>query len=742
MSRTKVKIDVLFGVLAFFLPLFLYMSTLCPTVPVGDGGELTCAAYSLGIAHPTGYPLFCLWGRIFILVLPLANIALRINMMSALFASLAAVLVFFLARELFLKMFPDGRLVVPAVALVTALIFSFSETMWSQAVQAEVYTLHAFLVAALILIMVLWRRTADGRLAYLWAFLWGLSLGNHTSVIILLGPALYMALFRGRRQGLKRHLPGMVLFFMMGISLYLYLPLRSAANPPHDWGNPETLGRLWDHVSARQYRRFFLFAFPLDVWHNLGHYVGLLIDQFGVLLFGLSLIGAMLQGAKWRGLFVLFLLIGLSNVVLSASYDIQDIEAYYLPSYLIFSLWLGLALSQGLRWLLSRHRSKAIGFVAAAVLVALAAIPLVANFSRASQRGRTIAREYGLNILSSVEPGAVLLTASDNESFPILYLHDVEGVRSDISVFDLGSTVERMRRFLGLKGVTSEGNPGRLRRMVVEQTRRPVFFTKEHMSAGTDVLQMDDLSLEPFGLVYRLRRGVDQALETQLPWAKYDSKGLESARQLRDYRIQMMVANYHLSWGEDLWVRGDTSTALEQFALAQRTLEGVEKAKIHNEMGVFFRRIGWAQGARWQFERALICPQKTRMDESHIHVNLGNLLVDLGRKDLAQKEMALALTIWPGNRTAQFNLARLRANEHLEQGRFGSAARELEKMLALDPDDATICYNLGLIYGRRLQELEKARDRFRRCLALDSDGPVGAAAKAEMVRLELQMRNE
>lgn len=742
MTKSWKKTDLFCAGLAFILPLLLYAYTLCPTVPVGDGGELTCAAHSLGIAHPTGYPLFCLWGRAYIMALPLGSVAVRVNLMSAFFASLAAFVVYLLARELYRSVFPDKPLPARLMALFAALIFSFSETMWSQAVQSEVYALHVFLVAALILVTVLWRRTTDGQLAYLWAFLWGLSFTNHTSVVFLLGAGLYLVISQWRRLGLKRCLVGMALFFVLGISLYLYLPLRSAANPPHDWGNPANLRRLWDHITARQYRQFFLFTSPVDVWNNLRHYVRLLADQFGLPLLALSLVGAVLQGARWRGLFLLFALAGLGNVLLAASYNIPDIEAYYLPSYLIFSLWLGLALALGLRWVLSRGGGSGRRFAAVAMLAALAAMSLVRNFSRASQRGVVIARDYGLNILSSVESDAILFTSADNEDFPTMYLHDVEGVRPDISLFNLASNLGRMRRFLGLSESLREENPALLRRMVVERTHRPVYFTKEHMSMRTDPLQIDDLNLMPFGLVYLLKRKDGQTLKEQLPWSRYREEQLVSSRQFRDYRARMMVANYHLSKGEDLWIREDTTAALREFALARAGIEDVDKASIHNSMGVFFRRIGWLEGAGLEYERALICHQKTRKDQSVVHVNRGNLYADQGRIDLAHKEMERALAIWPGNQKAQFNLARLRANEYMKRDQVSQAAAEFEKMLALDPDNSAVCYNLGVIYGQGLQKPLRAIECFRRCLAIDPQGAMADDAKAQMQRLERQMKKQ
>jgi hypothetical protein len=736
MSTRMTKADLLFAALAFLLPLLLYGYTLCPTVPVGDGGELICAAGGLGIAHPTGYPLFCLLGRLFGIILPVGNMAARINAMSSFFSALAALMVYFLVRELLREAFQTDGPFRQLVALIAALGFAFSETMWSQAVQAEVYALQAFLVAAILVVMVLWRRTADGRMACLLGLLWGMSFANHTSAICLLGAMLYLCISFRARLRLIGYVPELILFFLIGISLYLYLPLRSALNPPHDWGNPESLHLLWDHVTARAYRRHFLFAFPLDVLNNIRHYISLLCRQFGTMALILSLMGAVLQGIRRRGLFALFLLVVLGNVLLAASYDIQDIAPYYMPSFLIFALWMGLAASAVLGWLSSRPAAAVLRPIAIALFLLLVALSSTANFAKASQRGMTLARDYGQSILSSVEPEAILFVSSDNESFPATYLHEMEGVRPDVALFDMGSKVEAMRRFVARGASLAHIDPGQIRRLIVERTNRPINFAKEHMSAGTDPLQMEDLPLIPFGMVYRLRGEPGQIQEEQLPWSKLSEQMLENFTQYRDYRARRMMANFALSWGEDLLVRKDTSAALNRFALAQEAIEDIGIAKIHNEMGVFFRRLGWVEGAKVEFERASMCPQKTRADRSSIHVNLGNLYMDLDRADLAREEMEKALAIWPGHDQARFNLARLMAGEHLKDGHFDQAASEYEKMLALDDDNAPIWFNLGMLYAHRLEHPQRAMRCFRQYLALQPSGAAAERAREELGLLE------
>jgi tetratricopeptide (TPR) repeat protein len=729
------RITILFAVPAFLLPLLLYIYTLCPTVPVGDGGELICAAHDLGIAHPTGYPLFCLLGRTFSLLLPVNNVAVKLNLMSALLAALTVLVAFFLARETFPQLSLKDSFRVPLAALISALVLAFSRTLWSHAVQTEVYALHAFLVAVLLLILVRWLRTGDARMAHLGAFLFGLSLTNHTSAMILVVPVLFV-MVRGReRLRLREHLPGLLLFFFLGISLYLYLPWRSALQPPNDWGDPETLARLWNHLTARLYHRHFVLTWPAEMIRNLRQYVRLLIPQFGPWLFVVGFLGAWWQVRHRFILFFVFLLTWLANILLAASYGITDIDAYYLPSHLMVSLWIGMGMHAIISWAASRLGRLGVRLLASILLLVLVGSPLAANFSRASQRGMTIARDYGLNILSSVQPDAVLLAFSDNEYFPILYLHQVERIRSDVTILGLASTEAQLRRFLGQKEDVSTGDQGRLLRAVVEYSSRPVNNTKEHMSPKNDVLQATGFSLWPFGLVYRHNGASRQARGDPLPWSGYRQQAFQHLERYSDYRAVRMAANYYLSWGEDLLARGDSLAAVEKFSIAQSSIEDHRLSILHSEMAIFFRRIGWLPGAQQEFRRAMISPWKSLRDESHIHGNYGNLLAELGDGAGAQREWHQALQIWSGNWEAQFNLARFKANRSLQEGRFGEAAAEFEKMLRLDPDNPVICYNLGALYAYRLNDPLRAREYLQRCIDIDPEGAAAAAAAKELKRL-------
>ncbi len=168
----------------FIAALILYAWTLAPTVTLTDSGELIVVAYGLGIAHPPGVPLWVLLAHLASLV-PLGNIAARINFSSALFAALASAMLTLVVAELMItasylaasKRKKKGaqrskkaasrtrgedsgvsRLLVLAPAIGAGLLMAFSRTLWSYATITEVYALNTFLILVIFFLMLRWRR--------------------------------------------------------------------------------------------------------------------------------------------------------------------------------------------------------------------------------------------------------------------------------------------------------------------------------------------------------------------------------------------------------------------------------------------------------------------------------------------------------------------------------------------------------------------------------------------------------
>ena len=255
-----------------FIGLFLlYLRTLAPAVGSADTFEFQVGVARLGIAHGSGYPLLMLVGRLFTLLPVGGTLAYRANLSSAFFAALAAVGVERLSRRL-----GAG----PVVAALVGLTFGVSPTLWSRAVEIEVFALNAAFVAAILylclhLILSPPRPFSSApspitdlqRRLMLLAFLFGLSLTNHLTTLFL-GPgcllAGFIALWRQvhsaqpnspvtpnlldpvpvtRRPPLTAHegIPAtrhpslasilrpasfVLVSLLLGLSIYLYIPIR------------------------------------------------------------------------------------------------------------------------------------------------------------------------------------------------------------------------------------------------------------------------------------------------------------------------------------------------------------------------------------------------------------------------------------------------------------------------------------------------------------------------------------
>jgi hypothetical protein len=126
---------------ALLLP--IYLLTMGRTVGTADAFEFQVVVPKLGIVHPTGYPLYLLLTRLFTFI-PFNSVAWRVNLASAIYGLLATWLLFALLWKL------TDR---PLPSMLAALLFGLTPTFWSQAVEAEVYTLHAAIVAAALLLM-------------------------------------------------------------------------------------------------------------------------------------------------------------------------------------------------------------------------------------------------------------------------------------------------------------------------------------------------------------------------------------------------------------------------------------------------------------------------------------------------------------------------------------------------------------------------------------------------------------
>jgi tetratricopeptide (TPR) repeat protein len=452
-----------------------------------DSGELIVAARNLGVAHPPGFPLYLMLAHLASLV-PLGNIAARINFASAFFAALASATLTLVMAELLtsaqngvgshghrrpvrkaqaatvrgsLTEMRNERVIVLVPAVTSGLLLAFSRTLWSYATIAEVYSLNTLLVLIIFFLMLRWRRRimetqrrmGNDRatisdydyLLYTAAFLFGLALGVHHVTVGLMLPALAVIVYstQGPRFFVSaRLLYAAVLSFAALLAVYTYLPLAAAHSPILNWGDPRSLQAIWNHITGKQYQVFFSFA-PEAAGAQLREFGNLAARQLGPWGFPLGaalvLVGLANTFKYARATFWMIIVMVACDMAYCLSYSIdEDKDAYYLPTFIAIAIAIGF----GLRWLLRYALARSLISrrpVAPAVLVGLIlpVLALAGNWPYNNRRHYWIAEDYVENILGVVEPNGLLLNQDWQVESPMLYAREIEHRRRDVKVVDL-----------------------------------------------------------------------------------------------------------------------------------------------------------------------------------------------------------------------------------------------------------------------------------------------------------------
>jgi hypothetical protein len=493
--------------LAGLLAFVVYLRTLAPTVMWYDMGELTTASYVLGIAHNTGYPLYILLGKLFTFI-PVGDIAYRVNLMSAVFAALTVSVVFVIIHDLTKS---------ALASFFGALTLAFSSTLWSTATWAESYSLNAFFTAFITLLLLRWRENRRAWQLYVASLLFGLSLGNHR-LILLLVPGILLLLWAGRHSlkiGRCLRCGGLL---MLGASVYLYLPLRGSQEPPLNWAQP---GNLHTYLSM------FLTGSSQSEYWNFAFF-----DQFDVLstfplaeftAFGMAL-AALGLAYVWRRQ-RLFAIYGLSLSALvgfvALTYNIHNIYNYFIPAYVMLAVWIGCsakALFSFALHLLDVRRPQwaesgqyLFSPVMALLLLLLPLSLFARNLPRLDRSDDYSARDFAQTTLTNVKPHATVITDSWAAS-PLWYVQLVEGYRKDVLVSPLISVPgEDVNAFIadqfadGRPVYVAEGLRGDLEEIRSDYCVQPVLLNSIETMI-TNVLPKPEYKddLVPKGSLYRV----------------------------------------------------------------------------------------------------------------------------------------------------------------------------------------------------------------------------------------------
>ncbi|MBI4539496.1 MAG: DUF2723 domain-containing protein [Gemmatimonadetes bacterium] len=476
--------------------LALYIVTLAPTTAFWDTSEYIATAYIVGIPHPPGNPLFVLLAHVWSWLLAPTRLtaAVRINLFAAATSALATFFWFLVAHRVLSAAGP-GRRVALAGAAAAALVGATTFTVWNQStVNEKVYTVSVMVIAMVSWFTLRWRdrRGEPAGTRYLLGAVYALALGatNHLmSVLPLLALGTLVLVVAPRDLLRPAFWARAVPLAALGLSVSFFLPIRAAENPVINEAHPACESLVdaavsiytngaggCDALSASlrreqyakppltrrqspfldQLRMYFQYfdwqwargAVPAPNYGNVRLLYTALFFALG--LFGFWVVARADRGAlAYLAVLMLTLTLGLvfylnfkygyslaPHVTDRNLHEVRERDYFFMASFGLWGVMAGIGLAGIWRALASRLRVPR-PHVILSPLLAIALIPLALNWRWASRRGDYAARDWAYDLLASVEPYAVLFTNGDNDTFPLWYAQEVEGLRRDVTVIVL-----------------------------------------------------------------------------------------------------------------------------------------------------------------------------------------------------------------------------------------------------------------------------------------------------------------
>lgn len=456
-----------YWVLTALTVFIIFLTTLAPTVIQIDSGELSAVQTTLGIAHPTGYPLFTILGYVFSLIpLPFRDIY-KLNLLAAIWCAASTGIFVYTAKYVLdnLHYFAPAKILTKGkqlkkkkkqviekpnatslpenkkyiAAISGGLILAFSKTFWLQSTSVEVYSLHIFLISSIILFLIkaYVEESSIGKLSKNWIlFTVFLALGftNHMTTLLILPASAYLFFnkFGFNKKSLKKIFLLFLIFIPILIVFYSYLPLRAEQNPTFNWGNPVDFEKIVRHISGKQYQ-VWLFSSTEAAKKQLIYFIDSLFPEFSANLF-IVLVGIIFSFIYAKRFAIFVLISFITTILYSINYDINDIDSYFLLAYISIAFFSVFGTVKLLSMLKFKSYPYSLGILLIAVFILL---PAYFNYSKVNRSSNYAYEDYTKELIGSVSSNAVIFSYQwDYFISASYYLQFVENYRKDVVIID------------------------------------------------------------------------------------------------------------------------------------------------------------------------------------------------------------------------------------------------------------------------------------------------------------------
>lgn len=517
--ENKYKNSIIY--LLFTATLLIYLHNLSPSVYGGDSGDLILAALSRGIPHPSGYPLFTMIGNIFTnLPIPFTT-AWKVGLVSVLFSSLSVVIVYLIIIKL-----TKNRL----ISIITSLTLAFTYPFWLYAEIVEVFALHSFFILLLVYLTISYLINQQKKYLYLLCLSAGLSMTNNLSIALLF-PGIILTIFLANKKLFIdiKTLFKCLLFFILGLTPYLYIPLAAKGNPFYSWGKAVTLENALALILRKEYgwtpKEVFNIEIPLTRLKSYFNYWRLYINP---LYPALTLLGflSLLIKKKWKLLVLLsasYLFLGPIALLyprnpISTYLVLVTFEKFYIGSFIILALFIPFGIiyiQEIISKLLGKHSVvKPLQKLTIYIMFLLPISLFITNFRSTNLSKIYIGDNYASDIITNLPKNSNLILLGDNEIFNTLYVQKVNNLRDDIYI---PGRHDSLKGLLYANGLTEEeieryqiNNLGRILKSDLYRAlpnlvkEKPTFSDTKFEDIPIIDEKFGKLLFIPYGLVYQL----------------------------------------------------------------------------------------------------------------------------------------------------------------------------------------------------------------------------------------------
>lgn len=686
----------------FLSILTLYIFTLHPTIsPYRDSGDLVAAAFTSGVAHPPGYPLFVILGKIFILIIPFGNVAYRVNVMSAVCGAMACLLLYMALRSEQKAADVESRapdVFRMAICLLPTLALALTVPFWRLSQVSEMYSLNAFFASLIVYLLI---RLDKFENFYVAAFLLGLACGNHLTIIFL-APSVIYYLIKHKNFTISpsRHLI-ISLLFLLGFSVHLFMPVRAAADAVINWGGTDTLKGFLRTITRADYGGLKLHPAESEFSWSFSSVVAQMVFYFKLMTSRFSVIGILLgaigisSGLKNRlTVFSLisFLVSGplfalLSNLPIDKPTTPGILEPHFVLPDLFFSvlIYSGLKYLFSLRYTSSVGRHILFGFLAVVYPAAL----FVEGFKKCDYRNDFYAYDYGRNLLNTLPKGSILYDPDDPTAFITDYFNIVLGKRRDVIkavYFRTRWGYERLKKRhpeILPPGKISSG---------VELARTIIDFNRNSREIYTELPSKFPLGYRSFpsGLLYRMSESFDASRSRPLDFYSLRADGYDPS--VKDFFTNQIISYYtsaYINTGLAFFYAGEYRKSQEHYYAALNFSDNLPPA--WNNLGTLSYQMKDYASAVFFFSKAL----ETEPGNLQTLYNLG--IASRRNKDYTRAQSAFEEILSKNYLPAAANDLGL---IFYDTGRYAEAIKTFETLIKKDPSYASAYYNLGLVYTK------------------------------------------